>query len=299
MNIGQFGKVAVLYGGTSAERAVSLNSGRAVLATLLRQGVNAIGIDAIGFSLLDRLRNEKVDRCLIMFHGTYGEDGVVQGLLEAIGMPYSGCGILASALGMDKLVSKRIWQSLALKLPAYRLMQHALDYGQLAFPLAIKPHNQGSSVGISKVLVEEALPQAYQLAKKYGEVIAEEWIVGKELTVGIVGQEILPSIWIEPAREFYDYTAKCRAGTTYHCPSGLSEEKEQEIQQLAVSAFHALGGSGWGRVDFIMDNNGELYLIELNTVPGMTELSLVPKAAKENGWSYDDLVLNILESSLP
>ncbi len=294
----RFGKIAVLYGGTSAEREVSLDSGQAVLESLLRQGVNAIGIDATGFSLLDRLKDEKVDRCLIMFHGTYGEDGIIQGLLEGVNMPYSGCGILASALGMDKLASKRIWQSLALTLPVYHLMQHELDYGQLTFPLAIKPHNQGSSVGISKVLTVEELPVAYQLAKQYGEVIAEEWIVGKELTVGIVGQEILPSIWIEPAREFYDYTAKCRAGTTYHCPSGLSLDKEQEIQQLAWMAFQSLDGSGWGRVDFIMDEKATLYLIEVNTVPGMTELSLVPKAARAKGWSYDALVLNILESSL-
>ena len=295
----RFGKVAVLYGGTSAEREVSLDSGEAVLAALLRQGVNAVGIDATGFPLLDQLKSERIDRCLIMFHGTYGEDGVVQGLLEGINMPYSGCGILASALGMDKLSSKRIWQSLALTLPVYHLMQHELDDGQLTFPLAIKPHNQGSSVGISKVLTVEELPEAYLLAQQYGEVIAEEWIVGKELTVGIVGEEMLPSIWIEPAREFYDYTAKCRAGTTYHCPSGLSEEKEREIQRLAWTAFQSLGGSGWGRVDFIMDNNGMLYLIEVNTVPGMTELSLVPKAAKVKGWSYDALVINILESTLP
>tara|TARA_R110002167_G_scaffold257876_1_gene464389 strand:+ start:270 stop:1166 length:897 start_codon:yes stop_codon:yes gene_type:complete len=298
MNPENFGKVAVLYGGLSAEREVSLRSGAAVLEALQNQDVNAVGIDATGYELVNALRVQKIDRCLIMFHGTYGEDGVVQGLLEGIGIPYTGCGILASALGMDKLATKRLWQCLDLKTPQYRKMKDADDIADLKFPLAIKPHNQGSSVGVYKAHNKMEAKKSYHLAKRYGEVMAEEWVEGKELAVSIVGDQVLPSIWIEPKSEFYDYDAKYEGGTTYHCPSGLNSEQETQVRNIAQEAFYAVGGSGWGRVDFILDAGGVFWLIEVNTVPGMTDLSLVPQSAREQGWSYEQLVLKILETSL-
>lgn len=296
----QYGKVAVLYGGRSAEREISLKSGMAVLTALQKSGVDAHLFDPAAQPLY-WLHKEGFQRAFIALHGRFGEDGTVQGTLEMMNIPYTGSGVLASALAMDKWRSKLIWQAAGLPVPSYEMINATSDWAaivnRLGLPLFVKPANEGSSVGISKVRKVCELPAAYAEAAAYDKlVMAEEFINGGEYTVAILGGKALPVIKIEPANEFYDYEAKYfRNDTRYLCPSGLSQEKEAEMQYLALQGFELLGGVGWGRVDFLMDEAGHSYLLEINTVPGMTDHSLVPMAARQAGISFEQLVLTILE----
>ena len=295
-----FGKVAVLFGGKSAEREVSLKSGAAVLAALQRSGVDAHAFDP-AVQNLQALRDEGYDRAFIALHGRFGEDGTVQGALELLGIPYTGSGVLASALGMDKWRTKLVWQAANLPIPAYTLLDEQSDWDavarQLGLPLFVKPANEGSSVGISKVKAAGELQAAYREAVKHDKlVIVESFIGGGEYTVAILGEQVLPVIKIEPASEFYDYEAKyLRDDTRYLCPCGLDAAQEAEMQRLAKQAFALIGGQGWGRVDFLMDETGKPYLLEVNTSPGMTDHSLVPMAARQAGISFERLVLRVLE----
>lgn len=297
MNAKDFGKVAVLFGGKSAEREVSLNSGSRVLAALQRQGIDAHAFDPAAGNL-DELAG--YDRAFIALHGRYGEDGTIQGALELMGIPYTGSGVLASALGMDKWRTKLLWQALGLPIPEYAMLAADSDFAdieeELGLPLFVKPACEGSSIGVSKVKRYGDLQPAYVEAARYdAQVIAERAILGGEYTVAILGDSTLPIIKIEPATEFYDYEAKyLRDDTAYRCPCGLSPERESELRSQALKAFRALGGRGWGRVDFLMDEDGAAYFLEVNTSPGMTDHSLVPMAARVAGIAYDDLVVRVL-----
>jgi len=296
----QHGKVAVLYGGRSDEREISLKSGSAVLTALLNSGVNAQPFDPAEQDL-HKLLECGFQRVFIALHGRLGEDGTVQGALELMNLPYTGSGVLASALAMDKWRSKLVWQAAGLPVPAYEMLDADSDLAAIAnrlgLPLFIKPANEGSSVGISKVKKASELRAAYAEAAKHDKlVMAEAFISGGEYTVTILGGQALPVIKIEPANEFYDYEAKyLRDDTRYLCPAGLSQEKESEMQRLAIQGFALIGGTGWGRVDFLMNEAGHPYLLEINTVPGMTDHSLVPMAARQAGMSFEQLVLTILE----
>ena len=298
----QHGKVAVLYGGSSAERDISIQSGAAVLGALLKSGVDAHPFDPSEQGLHKLLENG-FQRAFIVLHGRLGEDGTIQGALELMGMPYTGSGVLASALAMDKWRSKLVWQAVGLPTPGYELLDVNSDLvvvaEKLSLPLFVKPVNEGSSVGISKVKKLSELRPAYVEAAKYDQlVMAEEFVSGGEYTVAILGKQALPVIKIESAKEFYDFEAKyLRNDTRYLCPSGLSQEKEVEMQRLALKSFALIGGSGWGRVDFLMNEANRPYLLEINTVPGMTDHSLVPMAARQAGMSFEQLVLNILDLS--
>ena len=295
-----FGKVAVLYGGRSAEREVSLKSGAAVLAALQRSGVDAHAFDP-AVQDLHTLLDDGYQRVFIALHGRYGEDGTVQGALELMGIPYTGSGVLASALAMDKWRTKLVWQAAGLPIPAYELLTAEGDFegvvARLGLPLFVKPANEGSSVGISKVKQASELRGAYEEAAKHDAlVLAEAFVGGGEYTAAIVGGKALPVIKIEPANEFYDYEAKyLRDDTRYLCPCGLAPAQEAQMQHLAQQAFALIGGAGWGRVDFLMDEAGKPYLLEINTSPGMTDHSLVPMAARQAGMSFEQLVLQILE----
>lgn len=299
----KFGKVAVLLGGLSAEREVSLRSGKAVLEGLLARGVDAHAVD-VGADIASVLVKGEFDRAFNILHGPGGEDGSMQALLEFLNIPYCGSGVAASALAMDKVRAKWVWQANQLPTPDFMLIESEADLNKIperfTFPVAMKPVHEGSSVGVSKVKSALELKAAYELAKKYNdEVMVEQWVIGSEYTVPLVGEEVYPSIKIETPREFYDYTAKYLEKTTiYSCPSGLSEAQEKEIQTIAKKAFKALGCHGWGRVDFMCDQQGQFWLIEINTLPGMTETSLVPKAARAKGIEFPDLVVRILETSL-
>lgn len=301
----KFGKVAVLLGGLSAEREVSLKSGAAVLAALQAQGIDAQGFDPRDLPLHDL---EKYGRVFINLHGRFGEDGCIQGALELLNIPYTGSGVMASAIGMDKWRSKLLWRAMGIVTPDFELLNANTDFAaienKLGLPLFVKPANEGSSIGISKVKRAGDLAAAYALAAKADPlVLAEKFVGGGEYTVGILanakqGLEALPIVRIVPKNEFYDYEAKyLRNDTEYLCPCGLSPEKEALIQQEAIAAFQALGCSGWGRVDFLMDENGQHYFLEVNSSPGMTDHSLVPMAAKAAGISFEQLVLRILESA--
>ena len=298
------GKVAVLLGGRSAEREISLKSGAAVLTALQNNGVAAHPFDP-SVRNLQALRDENFDRVFIALHGRYGEDGTVQGALELMNMPYTGSGVLASALAMDKWRTKLVWQAAGLPIPDYQLLTDTSDFNatveKLGLPLFVKPANEGSSVGISKVKNGAALRAAYLEAAQYDPlVLAEKFIGGGEYTVAILDKHALPVIKIEPATEFYDYEAKyLRNDTRYVCPSGLSAANEAEMQQLALQGFALIGGRGWGRVDFLVDSMGNPYLLEVNTVPGMTDHSLVPMAARQAGMSFEQLVLRILAATIP
>ena len=300
-----FGRVAVLMGGTSSERDVSLNSGQNVLDALRRRGVHAEAVDGIE-PLLAALVARKYDRVFNILHGQHGggEDGVVQGLLEAFAVPYTGSDVLGSALSMDKIRTKQVWLSLGLPTPGYARLLPGEDVTGLArtlgLPVIIKPSCEGSSVGVSRVLTEADLKGAVDLARRYpGDLLMEQLIVGDELTVAILGETALPSIRIVPAGEYYDYHAKYIAETTqYICP-GLEGQAEEEIRTLALKAFLAAGCSGWGRVDVMRDRSGGNFLLEVNTSPGMTSHSLVPKAAKAIGIEFDELVWRVLETSVP
>jgi len=292
------GKVAVLMGGWSAEREVSLRSGEAVLAALLRSGVNAYGVD-FQRDGLSELAAGGFDRVFVMMHGRGGEDGQLQGALEIMQLPYTGSGILGSALGMDKQRCKQIWKGLELPTPNWMALQNEDDcpevMAQLDLPLMVKPALEGSSIGISKADSLQALVQGYVDAAEYGAVMAEQFIEGEEYTVAILNGEALPVIRLQTPNSFYDYEAKYLSeSTSYHCPAGLSADEESEMQRLALRAFEAVGAAGWGRVDLMRDAAGQSWLIEVNTVPGMTDHSLVPMAANAAGLSFDELVLSIL-----
>ena len=300
------GRVAVLMGGSSSEREVSLNSGANVLAALQARGVDAHAVDGVP-ELVKALTGAgpRYDRVFNILHGNKGggEDGVLQGLCEALGVPCTGSGVLGTALAMDKIRSKQVWLSLGLPTPGYiRLKKgddvHAAAH-QLGLPVIVKPSCEGSSVGVSRVFNDADLEAAVELAARYpGELLMEQMIVGQELTVGILGDTALPSIRIVPAGEYYDYHAKYVAeDTQYLCP-GLDGEAEANIRRLALDAFHAIGCSGWSRVDVMRDEAGRFFLLEVNTAPGMTSHSLVPKAAAQLGIGFEDLCWMILETSL-
>jgi len=299
----QFGRVAVVMGGTAAEREISLRSGAAVYQALKQQGVDAIAVDIQG-SLIDALAGIKVDRVFNIIHGRGGEDGVLQAVLEVLGIPYTGSGVLASALAMDKLRTKLCWQGYGLVTPPWFLLKNEQDLNacieKLGFPVIVKPAQEGSSIGMSKANTRDELAKALQIAADYHcDVYAEAWVTGKEYTVGVLNGQALPVIRLETPNSFYDYEAKYQATTTqYHCPCGLSEQQEQELQQLAVTACEVIAIKGWARVDVFIDAAGQSQLIEVNTVPGMTDHSLVPMAAKQAGIDFETLVWQILATSL-
>ena len=299
-----FGKVAVLMGGNSAEREVSLKSGTAVLAALQRRGVDAHGLDVQDYTLmLAQLRSAKFDRVFIALHGRGGEDGTLQGALELLGLPYTGSGVLASSLAMDKWRTKLVWQAAGILIGDYLMLEAHSDpaavVARLGLPLFVKPAREGSSIGVTKVKrVEDVLP-AYQEAAKYDDlVLAERMLEGKEINFPILGDQVLPSIHIEPATEFYDYQAKYfRDDTRYHCP-GLPPVDEQGLHAQVLNAFRVLGCSGWGRMDVFAARDGKVYFLEMNTVPGMTDHSLVPMGARAAGIEFDELVWRILQTSV-
>jgi D-alanine-D-alanine ligase len=299
-----FGRVAVLYGGKSAEREVSLKSGAQVLGALQSAGVDVFGID-VGDDLLDVLQREKIDLAFIILHGRGGEDGSMQGLLECLGIPYTGSGILASALAMDKLRTKQVWKSLGLPTPHHAVLASEADCilagRELGFPLIVKPAHEGSSIGMAKVNSVEALIDAWKDASTYdSQVLVEQWITGPEFTIATLRDQVLPPIALGTPHTFYDYDAKYVADDTqYRIPCGLDPVKEQELIELTARACEAIGIAGWGRVDVMQDTDGQFWLLEVNTAPGMTDHSLVPMAARAAGLDFQQLVLAILAASLP
>ncbi len=301
--IQSFGKVAVLMGGNSAEREISLESGNAVLSALLRSGVDAEGIDWKS-GIPEQLQNKKVDRAFNALHGRGGEDGVIQGVLETIEIPYTGSGVQGSALAMDKERTKQIWTAIGIATPGFMAPTDEPDpqkvIDELGLPLMIKPAREGSSYGASKVDQLDQLLPAWREAKKFDDsVLIEQWITGGEYTIGILQGEALPVIKLETPRDFYDYKAKYEEKTTsYICPCGLNATVEKEIQKISLQAFQSVNCSGWGRVDVMLNEDGDVFFIEVNTVPGMTSHSLVPMAAKQRGIEFDELVIKILETSL-
>jgi D-alanine-D-alanine ligase len=298
----EFGRVAVLLGGDSSEREISLLSGNAVLAALQGRGVDAHAFDPRDRALASLL-DERFDRVWIALHGPGGEDGTVQGALEYLGVPYTGSGVMGSAIGMDKLRTKRLAHAIGVATADYVVLRGPQDFEiaveRLGLPLIVKPATQGSSVGMTKVERESDLPAAYQAAAKLeSSVFAEPWITGKEYTVAVLQGRALPSIRIETPQTFYDYQAKYfRDDTRYYCPSGLSSQAEQHLANLALAAFDAIGASGWGRADFMADATGRPLLLEVNTIPGMTSHSLVPMAARAVEIDFDELVWQVLETS--
>ncbi len=304
-----FGKVAVLLGGNSAEREVSLRSGEAILKGLKKQSVDAHGIDT-AHDAIKQIQQGHFDRVFIALHGKGGEDGVIQGALETLEIPYTGSSVTGSAIGMDKWRSKQIWQSLALPvIPAESIKADASFstetatriFEKLGSTLMVKPSTEGSSIGMTKAETVEQLIAGFKVAAKFdGNVLIEQWIEGKEYSVSILNGKALPAIYIKPAREFYDYDAKyTESGTQYFCPTDLSKDEEQYLADMSLEAFESIDCSGWGRVDFIRDeDSGNFYLLEVNTVPGMTKSSLVPIAARASGLSFSSLVVEILKTSL-
>lgn len=299
----KFGKVAVLLGGMSAEREVSLMSGNAVVAALKSQNIDAHPID-VGRDIYSVLDAGKFDRAFIALHGPGGEDGVIQGVLETLGIPYTGSQVCASALAMDKQRSKWIWQGLNLATLPFVVLdentQAEAILQQFNLPWAVKPIAQGSTLGVSKVSKIEQFQQAVALAYSFdNRVMVEPWIEGKELTVGILNDTALPVIYIEAPQGFYDYEAKYFSEVTqYHCPSGLSAEEETSVQKMALEAYRALGCRHWGRVDLMQDSSGQAWILEVNTIPGLTDHSLVPKAAKQIGINFTELTIRILAQTL-
>ncbi|MCL7420445.1 MAG: D-alanine--D-alanine ligase [Methylobacter sp.] len=299
----EFGRVAVLMGGSAAEREVSLKSGAAVYEALKHKGVDAVAIDVTG-SPIEALAGRKIDRVFNIIHGRGGEDGVLQAVLEVMGIPYTGSGVMASALSMDKLRTKLCWQGYGLATPEWFLLKDENDLdncaAKLGFPVIVKPAQEGSSIGMSKAANPDELRRALKTAADFRcDVYAESWITGREYTVGVLNGEALPVIRLETPHVFYDYEAKYQATTTqYHCPCGLNEAEELQLRNLAVKASEVLGVKGWARLDVFVDDNGQYQLIEINTVPGMTDHSLVPMAAKQAGIDFDELVWRILETSI-
>ena len=300
---GAFGKVAVLLGGTAAEREISLRSGYAVLEALRQRGIDAHPLDTADADFVSRLQSGAFDRVFNALHGRGGEDGVVQGLLDYMGIPYTGSGVLGSALAMDKLRTKQLWLGVGLPTPPFCVLTAEADLrraiDEVGFPMMLKPVHEGSSIGMSKVEREADLRAAWEAADRFDkEVLAERWIEGREYTTTIVGETALPMIRLETPRAFYDYQAKYHADDTrYHCPCGLQREQEEQLQALSLRAFFAVAASGWGRVDFMLDAGQRPWLIEVNTVPGMTDHSLVPMAARVHGWDMPELVWRLLETS--
>ena len=298
----EFGRVAVLLGGNSAEREISLKSGNAVLQALQGRGVQAQAFDPRD-TPLQQLVEQGIDRVWIALHGPGGEDGTLQGALELLGIPYTGSGVLGSAIGMDKLRSKRLAAAVGVATPDTVVLRSAADCAvaveRLGLPLIVKPATQGSSVGMSRVESADQMQAAFAQAIAVDRVVfAEPWVTGAEYTVAVLHRRALPAIRIEAARAFYDYEAKyLRTDTRYHCPSGLSAPAEAHMASLALAAFDAIGAEGWGRVDFMADQTGRPLLLEVNTVPGMTERSLVPMAARAAGMDFAELCWQVLETS--
>ncbi|WP_198266307.1 D-alanine--D-alanine ligase [sulfur-oxidizing endosymbiont of Gigantopelta aegis] len=310
--LAKLGRVAVLMGGDSAERGVSLKSGAAALAALQRKGIDAFALD-LRFkqeeaSICQQLNANPFDTAFIALHGRGGEDGVIQGVLEALNIPYSGCGVAASAIGMDKLRTKLVWAGAGLSTPAFELIKSEVIAEQvtddllagieqsLSFPMMVKPAHEGSSIGMNKADDKTSLRDALNTAAQYdSEILVEQWITGKEYTGAVLQGQALALIRLETPREFYDYQAKYVSDdTTYLCPCGLDEQLEKQYQALVIDAFECVGAQGWGRVDFMCDEQDKAWLIEINTVPGLTDHSLVPMAAKNNGIEFDDLIVKIL-----
>jgi len=303
LDVKAFGRVAVLYGGKSAEREFSLKSGAAVIGALTEAGVDVVAID-VGDDLLARLQSEKIDRAFIILHGRGGEDGSMQGLLECLGIPYTGSGILASALAMDKLRTKQVWQSLGIPTPRHAVLASESDClrasTELGFPLIVKPAHEGSSIGMAKVNSEQELVAAWRDAANYdSQVLVEQWIHGPEFTIAVLRGQVLPPIALGTPHVFYDYDAKYIANDTqYRIPCGLDSAKEQELIDLTARACDAIGIEGWGRLDVMQDEQGRFWLLEVNTAPGMTDHSLVPMAARAAGLDFQQLVLAILAESV-
>ena len=301
-NARKLGKVAVLMGGPSAEREISLLSGNGVLAALREKDVDAHAFDPVVNSLFD-LPREKFDRVFVALHGRFGEDGTVQGVLEALRIPYTGSGVLGSALAMDKWRTKLVWQAAGIPTPKYRMLTPDSDWRsvaeELALPLIVKPAREGSSIGVTKVKTASDLPAAFQLAHKLDPlVMAEEFILGQELTASVVGHDALPLIRIEAPEGAYDYQNKYFTDDVkYHCPSGIRADIEEDIRAMTLKAFRVLGCEGWGRADMMLAPDGRYSFLELNTSPGMTSHSLVPMAARAVGLSYPDLCLRILQAA--
>jgi D-alanine-D-alanine ligase len=296
-----FGKVAVLMGGKSAEREISLMSGNGVLKALRSKGVDAHAFDPAQRDLFD-LKREGYGRCFIALHGRGGEDGTIQGALEVLGMPYTGSGVMGSAIGMDKWRTKMVWIANGIPTPRFRILTDKDKWAsvarELGLPLIVKPANEGSTLGLTKVTAAKQLPAAYELAtKKYNDIaLAEQFIDGPEYTASVLGDKVLPLIRIEAPKGNYDYQNKYFSDDTkYHCPSGLPARKEEELKALTLQAFGAVGCRGWGRVDIMLDAKKKPWLLEVNTSPGMTGHSLVPMAARAVGISYEDLCVRILE----
>ena len=303
MNPAEFGKVAVLMGGRSAEREISLMSGRGVLAALRACGVDAHAFDPAERELWE-LRREGYARCFVALHGRGGEDGTLQGALEMLGLPYTGSGVAASALAMDKWRTKLVWRALGLPTPPARLLRADDDWDavarELGLPLIVKPVHEGSTLGLTRVRTVADLPAAYDAAaRRYRDLaLAEAFVAGSECTAAIVGEEVLPLVRIEAPEGNYDYEHKYFSDRTqYHCPAGLAPEKETALRALALAAFRAVGAAGWGRVDLMLDATGAPWLLEVNTAPGMTAHSLVPMAARAAGISYEELCLRVLAAA--
>lgn len=298
-----FGKVAVLMGGWSAERAISLQTGEAVLEALVKKGVDAHAVDPRD-DFQRALKKGQYDRAFIALHGRGGEDGTLQGALEFLGMPYTGSGVLGSAISMDKVRTKQLFEACGLDTPGYFLLEDAEQLEdaatRLGFPLAVKPAREGSSIGLTKVTQASELRPAFDLARNHDrQVLIEQWIEGDEYTAAVIDGHVLPMIRIETPKVFYNYEAKYFSNDTqYHCPCGLDEAAEAEFARQVLSAFEATSARGWGRVDFMTDDSGKAYMLEVNTVPGMTSTSLVPMAAKQVGCSFEELVWRVLETSL-
>lgn len=302
INPADFGRVAVLCGGWSAERPVSLKSGQMVFEALKCRGLDVQLVDA-GRDIAKQLEAEAFDRAFIAMHGRGGEDGVIQGLLELLNIPYTGSGVMASALGMDKFRTKLVWKAAGLPTPDCVVLRDLDDLdaaAALGFPLMVKPAHEGSSIGMSKVASRDELARAWEQARRYdGLVLAERWVRGAEYTAAILGERVLPMIRLETPHDFYDFEAKYSApDTSYICPCGLDAAVEARLGALMLEAFRLVGAQGWARVDFMLDTEGNPWLLEINTVPGMTDHSLVPMAAREAGLSFDELVWRILAETL-
>lgn len=298
----RYGRVAVVMGGRSAEREISLISGTAVLESLLRSKVDAVGIDA-GSDLLERLRAERIERVMVMMHGRDGEDGKLQGALEWMGLPYTGSGVLGSALAMDKVRSKLVWQRFGISTPSFMELHPDMDFSGVLRelgPCFVKPVNEGSSIGIGGAETVAQLQEVFAKARTYDHaVMAESWIRGREFTVALLEDRVLPIVELKSGNAFYDYEAKYFSDETrYFCPCDLSESERDTLAQMALKAWRALGCSGWGRVDAMQDEIGQFWLLEANTAPGMTSHSLVPMAAQAAGMDFDTLVLHILHTSV-
>ena len=290
-------KIVVLYGGDSPEREVSLNSGKAVLDSLLNQGYDAVGLDASSKDLVVKLLELNPDKCFVALHGEDGENGRVAAILELLNIKHTSSSMRSSVITMDKMISKELWIQHKMLTPMAKVLTKKLvSADEISFPVVVKPSNGGSSIATFKVKSINELKPAYDEASKYGEVMIEQWVTGKEITVPVVNNEVYSSVWIEPFNEFYDYESKYSGKSTYHSPSGLCEQKELEVRQLAKKAYDLLDCKGHARVDFIYAD-GQFYLMEINSSPGMTENSLSPKSAAAEGISFDEFVKTIIDQA--